>query len=70
MNLPPVRFSAVSLSMMPSANIMPALGPPMSPTLIFTVNGNLYCSMISTPMTARPPDSLVPTWSVLAWPFR
>ena len=39
-NLPPVRFPGVSLSTMPSANIRPALGPPMSPTLILMLNGN------------------------------
>ena len=33
----------------------------MSPTLIVTSNGNLYCSVISTPITGWPPDSLVPT---------
>ena len=38
-NLPPVRLPGVSLSTMPSANIIPALGPPMSPTLIWMRNG-------------------------------
>ena len=42
---------------------MPALGPPMSPTLILTWNGNLYCSVICTPITGCPPDCLVPTWT-------
>ena len=63
MNRPAVRSSLVSLSMMPSANIMPALGPPMSPTLILTWNGNLYSSVICTPITGCPPDCLVPTWN-------
>ena len=40
MNFPPVRLPGVSLSTMPSANIIPALGPPMSPTLILILNGN------------------------------
>src|SRR5690348_17270118 len=40
MNRPSVRLPGVSLSMMPRANISPALGPPMSPTLILTWNGN------------------------------
>ena len=34
---------------------MPALGPPMSPTLNFTVNGNLYCTVTCTPITAAAP---------------
>ncbi len=56
---------AVSLSMMPSANIMPALGPPMSPTLNFTVNGNweLHGDLDAHHRT-RPPDSFVPTRTV------
>src|SRR5215475_3675005 len=40
MNLPSVRSPGVSLSMMARANIRPALGPPISPTLILTWNGN------------------------------
>src|SRR5260370_2503487 len=70
MNLPAVRFIVVSLSMIPSANIMPALGPPMSPTLNFTVNGKLNCTPTRTPISGRPPDSLVPTLTVWLRPFR
>src|SRR5690242_11138364 len=35
----PARFCGVSLSTIASAKISPALGPPISPTLIFTWNG-------------------------------
>ena len=41
MNLPPVRFMGFSLSTMPRANMRPALGPPMLPTLMLTLNGNV-----------------------------
>ena len=45
MNLPPVRFIGVSLLMIPSANIIPALGPPMFLILIFTGNGKTKLSL-------------------------
>jgi hypothetical protein len=70
MNRPPVRLSGVSLSMIPRANIMPALGPPMSPTLIFTVNGKLNFSPTWIPNTARPRFSFVPTWTCRVAPLR
>ena len=56
--------------MMPSANIIPALGPPMSPTLICTVNGNLYCSCTCTPITGVPPEDLLATGNVSVLPPR
>ncbi len=40
--------------MIASANIIPALGPPTLPILIFTVNGNLNDSTTFTPMTGWP----------------
>src|ERR1700742_1147363 len=42
MNLPPVRFIVLILLMIPSANIMPALGPPIWPIWMVTENGNWY----------------------------
>src|ERR1022692_1128893 len=44
MNFPAVRFIGVSLSMMPRANIIPALGPPMFVIFIFTENGKTKLS--------------------------
>ena len=50
-NLPPVRFMGSSLSTMPRANMSPALGPPMSPTLMLTLSGKWNFTVTTTPMT-------------------
>ena len=59
MNLPLVRLS---LELVDDAKrgIMPALGPPMSPTPSSTVNGNSDCSAILTPITGSPDPSVGP----------
>ncbi len=38
--------------------------------VIFTVNGNVYSTCTSTPMTGVPPDALVATGSVSVFPAR
>ena len=45
--------------MIPSANIIPALGPPMLPMLILTLNGNTKLSPTCTPTWGAPPTLAV-----------
>ncbi len=52
--IPPVIAPGVSLSTMPRANIIPALGPPTSSIWIVTSNGNSYRGSIRTPSSVCP----------------
>src|SRR5579875_2228491 len=70
MNLPSVRFSALILSMIPSANIMPALGPPIWPIWIVTLNGNWYWSCTTTPRMGLPSTTLAVSWTCWLVPPR
>ena len=57
--------------MIPSANIVPALGPPMFSIWIVTSTGKSNVGSRSTPISARPlPSSVVTTWTVCALPPR
>jgi len=49
-----IKSSGVNFSIIPSAKTNPPLGPPVSASLISTLNGKLNLRSIITPMIADP----------------
>ncbi|CPU67255.1 Uncharacterised protein [Mycobacteroides abscessus] len=61
MTTPFASSSGVSWSTIPSANIVPALGPPMSSIWISTSTGKSNAGSMNTPSSAVSPPSVVAT---------